>query len=271
LRQVLGDHKQGWGLKARRYGLADVNISRHNEVGITFRVVSLGGFPPFSHAELAVFLSELPIAYRYSIRAIPLPIRTAIGQIGVHRRNWFQKRKGARAIISETIGSGTAAAFENQHALKMAADADDAIAEAEAGDVRFCYATPRVVINARSAAEADEAARLIFKVCQNMGFDPRIETINNVEAWLGSVPIHGWYDMRKPLVSTRNLADIMPLTSIWPGMAINPSPYYPKNTPALCYGARLAAHRGVSTSTSLIPATPLGLARPEWVKAWRWP
>ena len=61
----------------------------------------------------------------------------------MHRRNWFQKRKGARAIISETIGSGTAAAFENQHALKMAADADDAIAEAEAGDVRFCYATPQ--------------------------------------------------------------------------------------------------------------------------------
>jgi len=205
--------------------------------GRHIRVVSLGGFPPFSHAELAVFLSELPIAYRYSIRAIPLPIRTAIGQIGVHRRNWFQKRKGARAIVSETIGSGTAAAFENQHALRMAADADDAIAEAEAGDVRFCYATPRVVINAATAIEADEAARLIFKVCQNMGFDPRVETINNVEAWLGSIPIHGWYDMRKPLVSTRNLADIMPLTSIWPGLATNPCPYYPKNTPALCYGA----------------------------------
>jgi len=205
--------------------------------GRHIRVVSLGGFPPFSHAELATFLSELPIAYRYSIRDIPLPVRGAIGQIGVHRRNWFQKRKGARAILSETIGSGTGAAFENQHALKMAADADDAIAEAESGEVRFCYATVKVVVTADSALEADEAARLIFKVCQNMGFDPRIETINAVEAWLGSIPIHGWYDVRKPLVSTRNLADIMPLTSIWPGLAINPCPYYPKDTPALCYGA----------------------------------
>ena len=60
----------------------------------------------------------------------------------------------------------------------MAADADDAMAEAESGDVRFCYATPRIVITAGTAVEADEAARLIFKVCQNMGFDPRIETIN---------------------------------------------------------------------------------------------
>jgi len=205
--------------------------------GRHIRIIALSGFPPFSHAELATFLSELPVSYRYSLRAIPLPIRSAVGQIGVHRRNWFQKRKGARAIISETIGSGSGAAFENQHALKMAADADDAMAEAEAGDVRFCYATPKIVVTADSAAEADGCARLIFKACQNMGFDPRIETINAVEAWLGSIPLHGWYDVRKPLVSTRNLADIMPLTSIWPGLAANPCPYYPKDTPALCYGA----------------------------------
>jgi type IV secretion system protein TrbE len=58
-----------------------------------------------------------------------------------------------------------------------------------------------------------------------------------VEAWLGSIPGHGWYDIRRPLVNTQNLADILPLTSIWPGLAANPCPYYPKDTPALCYGA----------------------------------
>ncbi len=51
-------------------------------------------------------------------------------------------------MLSETIGSGTGAAFENQHALKMAADADDAMAEAESGEVRFCYATPKIVVTA---------------------------------------------------------------------------------------------------------------------------
>ena len=223
--------------------------------GRHIRVVALGGFPPFSHAELATFLSELPIAYRYTVRGIPLPVRSAVGQIGVHRRNWFQKRKGGRAILSETIGSGTGAAFENQHALKMAADADDAIAEAESGEVRFCYGTAKVVVTADSAAEADEAARLIFKVCQNMGFDPRIETINSVEAWLGSIPIHSWYDVRKPLISTRNLADILPLTSIWPGLATNPCPYYPRTRRHSAMARPAAAHHGASTSTSMTPAT----------------
>src|SRR5580700_2954972 len=205
--------------------------------GRHIRVVSLAGLPLYSHAELASLLSELPISFRYSIRGLPQGVRASVNQLGVLRRNWFQKRKGARALFSESVGTGGGAGFDNQHALTMAKDADDAIAEAEGGAVRFCYATLKIVLTADSRVAVREAARLIFKVCQNMGFDPRIETHNANEAWLGSIPIHGWYDVRKPLVSTRNLADIIPLTSIWPGLAVNPCPYYPKDTPALCYGA----------------------------------
>lgn len=205
--------------------------------GRHIRVVALSGFPPFSYAEMAAFLSELPICYRYSIRGIPVGPRTAISQLTVYRRNWFQKRLGLRGVISEHFGSGAGAAFQNQHALRMAADADDAIAEAEGGAVRYCYVTPKVIITEDRADIADENAQLVFKVCQNIGFDPRIESINAVEAWLGSLPGHGWYDIRRPLVNTQNLADILPLTSIWPGLETNPCPYYPKDTPALCYGA----------------------------------
>ena len=205
--------------------------------GRHIRVISLSGLPHHSHAELTTFLSELPFSYRFSVRALPMANRASVTALGIIRRNWFQKRKGPRALFSETIGSGNGTAFENQHAAEMAEDADEAIAEAESGEVRYCYATLRVVITADSASEADEQAQLVFKVCQNAGFDPRIERANAVEAWLGSIPIHGYYDVRKPLVHTQNLADILPLTSIWSGLSVNPCPYYPPNTPALCYGA----------------------------------
>ncbi|MGA9724684.1 MAG: conjugal transfer protein TrbE, partial [Candidatus Binatus sp.] len=147
----------------------------------------------------------------------------------------------------------------------MAADADEAITEAEGGAVRYCYVTPKVIITEDRADVADENAQLVFKVCQNMGFDPRIETINAVEAWLGSLPGHGWYDVRRPLVNTQNLADILPLTSIWAGLAANPCPYYPKNTPALCYGAttgstpfRLNLHVGDTGHTGIYGPTGSG-------------
>ena len=229
------------------------------------RVIALAGFPPFSYAEMAAFLSELPISYRYSTRGIPVGPRTAISQLTVYRRNWFQKRLGLRGVISEHFGSGAGAAFQNQHALKMAADADQAITEAEGGAVRYCYVTPKVIITEDRADVADENAQLVFKVCQNMGFDPRNETINAVEAWLGSLPGHGWYDVRRPMVNTQNLADILPLTSIWAGLATNPCPYYPKNTPALCYGAttgstpfRLNLHVGDTGHTGIYGPTGSG-------------
>ena len=229
------------------------------------RVVALSGFPPFSYAEMAAFLSELPISYRYSIRGIPVGLRTAISQLSIYRRNWFQKRLGLRGVISEHFGSGAGAAFQNQHALRMAADANEAITEAEGGAVRYCYVTPKVIITEDRADMADENAQLVFKVCQNIGFDPRIETINAVEAWLGSLPGHGWYDIRRPLVNTQNLADILPLTSIWPGLAMNPCPYYPIDTPALCYGAttgstpfRLNLHVGDTGHTGIYGPTGSG-------------
>ena len=104
---------------------------------------------------LSVLLARRAGAVSGGTAAVPIAIRSArfrsgsglrVGQLGVLRRNWFQKRKGARAMLSESIGSGAGAAFENQHALRMAADADDAIAEAEGGEVRFCYVTPKIVL-----------------------------------------------------------------------------------------------------------------------------
>jgi type IV secretion system protein VirB4 len=233
--------------------------------GRHLRVVALAGFPPFSYAEMATFLGELPICYRYSVRGIPVGPRTAVSQLTVYRRNWFQKRLGLRGMISEHFGSGAGAAFQNQHALRMAADADEAITEAEGGLIRYCYVTPKVIITEDDAETADENARLVFKTCQNMGFDPRIETINAVEAWLGSLPGHGWYDVRRPLVNTQNLADILPLTSIWAGPETNPCPYYPPHTPVLCYGAttghtpfRFNLHVGDTGHTAIFGPTGSG-------------
>src|SRR5256884_1975913 len=40
---------------------------------------------------------------------------------------------------------------------------------------------------------------------------------------------------------TLNLADLLPLTSIWPGLEDNPCPAYPKSSPSLLYAATAGA------------------------------
>jgi len=71
---------------------------------------------------------------------------------------------------------------------------------------------------------ADEKLRLVEKVIQGRDFTCMAESINAVEAWLGSLPGHAYANVRQPPVSTLNLAHMIPCrrsgqaltgTSIW--------------------------------------------------------
>ena len=44
-----------------------------------------------------------------------------------------------------------------------------------------------------------------------------IETVNAIEAWLGSLPGHVYANVRQPPVSTINLAHMIPLSAVWAG------------------------------------------------------
>jgi type IV secretion system protein TrbE len=221
---VLGNHRFVTGFKPALGG-------RH------IRIVAPAGFPLDSHAEVTAFLNELAIPYRWSTRAIFLDPQTAVRELSVWRRNWFQKRLGFGGILKETFGSGTTAAFQNQHALQMAADADSAVTEAQAALVRYCYYTTAVVLTEDDPATADANAQEVLKQFQHHGFDARIEHINANEAYLGSLPGHGHFNVRRPLMHSQNLADLLPLTSAWPGEETNPCPFYSEKSPSLCYAA----------------------------------
>jgi type IV secretion system protein VirB4 len=67
------------------------------------------------------------------------------------------------------------------------------------------------------------------KVFERNGFPARIEGINGMEAFLGSLPGHGYENVRKALINTLNLAHIVPLTNEWAGEPYNPSPEIAKH------------------------------------------
>ena len=43
------------------------------------------------------------------------------------------------------------------------------------------------------------------------------ETVNAIEAWLGSLPGHVYANVRQPPISTLNLAHMMPFSAVWAG------------------------------------------------------
>ena len=217
--------------------------------GNAIRVVAVQGYPDLTRAGELDALNSLGFGYRWSTRIIPIGTREAAQLIRRHQLQWFKKRKGASAWAQELVAGGGRSREPNaddalwldQDARAMAQDAANAGAANAHGDVRFCYVTQAVVLMDTEPRHASESAADLLKTLSDAGFTGRVETVNALEAYLGSLPGHGYPNLRRPLLSTRNVADLMPLTSVWPGLAHNPSPYYPPHSPPLLWAKTAGA------------------------------
>jgi len=83
--------------------------------------------------------------------------------------------------------------------------------------VAFGYLTATVTVMDADAAVADEKLRMVERVIQGRGFVTIPETLNAVDAWLSSIPGNAYANVRQPIVSTLNLAHMMPLSAVWAG------------------------------------------------------
>jgi type IV secretion system protein VirB4 len=183
--------------------------------------VGIAGFPADPEAGVLDALDRLPFAFRFSSRWIPLSAEQAARRIGLRRKLWMLKRRGL-------LGP-------DGHAVRMGEDAEAALAELSGGEVRFGHYTPVVILAEPDAAQARAHAEEVLRVLRERGFAADVETVNAPEAFLGSLPGHGGYNVRRALVSTRCLGRLLPLTAVWPGTATCPSPRFPPGSPALLW------------------------------------
>ena len=99
---------------------------------------------------------------------------------------------------------------------------------------------------------------LVAKTVQNLGFASRLETINAIEAWRGSLPGDGYRNVRRVMLHTLNLADVMPITAVWAGLKSNPSPMM-KSAGA---DAAPLLYAATSGATPFPTPTAVGVERP---------
>ncbi len=87
----------------------------------------------------------------------------------------------------------------------MVADAEAAIAEVNSGLVAQGYYTSVVILMDEDRARLDASARQVEKAINRLGFAARVESINTMDAYLGTLPGHGVENVRRPLINTMNL------------------------------------------------------------------
>jgi len=195
------------------------------------QAVSIEGFPMESSPGILAELAELPVEYRWSSRFIFVDPHEAAEHLNKFRKKWRQKVRGFFDQVFNTHSGHI-----DHDAAAMVNDAEAAIAEVNSGLVASGYYTSLVVLMDEDRETLEAASRHIEKSIRNLGFNARLETINTIEAFLGSLPGHGVENVRRPLINSLNLADLLPTSSIWTGETYAPCPFYPPNSPALLHG-----------------------------------
>ena len=224
------------------------------------RILTIVGFPTATTPGLLDDLNRLPFPYRWTTRAILLDKTDATRLLTRIRRQWFAKRKSIAAILKEVM-TNEASVLVDTDAANKAADADLALQELGADFAGQAYVTASVTVWDGDPRAANEKLRLVEKVVQGRDFTAMPESINAVDAWLGSLPGHVYANVRQPPISTLNLAHMIPLSAVWAG----PERDEHLRSPPLLYGKtegstpfRFSLHVGDVGHTLVVGPTGAG-------------
>ncbi|NRP21810.1 Type IV secretion system protein virB4 [Ensifer adhaerens] len=191
-------------------------------------IVAIDGLPAESWPGILNALDRMPLSYRWSSRFIFLDPQEARERLERARKKWAQK---VRPFFDQLFKTDSHSI--DQDALAMVAEVEDAISEASSELVAYGYYTPVIVLFDEDEDRLREKAETVRRIVQAEGFGARLETLNATDAYLGSLPGNWYSNVREPLINTRNLADLLPLNTVWAGNPAAPCPYFPSSSPPL--------------------------------------
>ena len=138
-----------------------------------------------------------------------------------YRRLWTQKSRG---ILSQIFNQQSSRV--NEYAIEKVSEIDEAKFAFEGNEEIFGSYTSVLIIMDESISALQEKATIAVKAIEDLGFAARVETVNAVESYLGSLPGHCFENIRRPIMSGTVFADLIPLSAPWNGERFSPNPLY---------------------------------------------
>lgn len=170
-------------------------------------MIAIEGLPSYSHEGMLNALATLPFCYRYHSRFIYFDHLKSSALLSKYRRFWAQKSKGLMAQLFNLENAKV-----NQNALDQIKDIDEASRALDNNEVIFGSYTSCLILADESYERLINKTKLAIKAIENTGLSARVETLNALEAYLGSLPGHYFENLRRPIVSQDVLLDMIPLS-----------------------------------------------------------
>ena len=185
------------------------------------RVITIIGYMDNTIFGIFDNLNLQNFSYRWISRYYCLGKLDALNEVNKKTREWKAKFKGVMDMVREFASGQEDNNNINQTAVTKYQQAKTAETWIESDITSYGYYTSCIVVLADSPDEADVRAKAVVQTINNIGFKAKIEDLNSVDAWMGTLPGNVGRNVRRHLVSCTNLIHMMPLSTIWAGASRN--------------------------------------------------
>lgn len=199
----------------------DVKTSMPLKIGEYYvPVMSVMDFPSYTYPAIFDNLNRLMTEFRWTTRFIPLSKETSAKEAEKYQKRMYSSRKHAMTMLTE-LATNIEIDRENQGAITMESEANQIMADVAMGEYVLGYYTSSLMVWDTNFKIAQEKAKKVQQTIRACGFSVKEETFNNIETWLGMMPGNVYSNIRRPLITTKNMSNIIPLSEAWQGMFYN--------------------------------------------------
>ena len=178
--------------------------------------VGVRSWPPSTVPGTLSRLCGLPLSLRWTVRWLPMDRLKAEKNLNALKRHWFQKRKNLWTMMRE-VATKEESRLESSDATNKADEVEATLALLGADEASIGHCTMSVHVTAETEEAALAKARMVQEVTDGLGWVTEVERVNALQSWLGSLPGHAYADVRRPLMNSLNVCDVLPLAQAWRG------------------------------------------------------
>ena len=194
------------------YGGLEPRLNKHH-----IRVIVPLKYPKATIFGFLDVLNRLDFSYRWSTRCYCMSKNDTLSVLTSLRKAWKSKLQSLWSYFVHRDDPNIER-YDDQHVTGLLEEIEEARMAVEADTFGFVYYTTAVVVMDKDRDEADRKARIVQQTLIELGFTKvNIETVNAIEAWMGTLPGLVGRNVRRELVSTGNFVHLMPISDIWAG------------------------------------------------------
>lgn len=177
-------------------------------------------------------LNQLNFSYRWVTRFFCVSKLDNLSELEHVSSQWYGKIKPLLSMLKEIVSGRESDSNNNLNAMMKHGETKDAITAVENDTTRYGYYSIMIVVADEDQARVEAQANIVVNLLESMNLKAKVEGLNAVEAYFGSIPGNVGQFIRRPMISTGNLTHMIPLSNVWSGFKTNE---HLKNAPPLLY------------------------------------